>query len=161
MDKLLECKYPLGLENGAISDSQISASSQWDSAHSPARGRLHLRDEEKAGAWSARANDGNQWLQIDLGGQETKVTRVGTQGRNDNNQRVTKYKLQYGNDEESLQYFKEEGQSADKVRQQIFSGMYSELDGFKMRSHTKSGKWATDTFGFDTFNKIRMKAQRN
>ena len=124
LDKLLECEYtyPLGMENGAISDSQISASSQWDSGFSPKNGRLHLRDEqgpEKKGAWAVRTNNDKQWLQIDLRDQQTKVTRVGTQGRNGFNQWVTKYKLQYGNDEGSLQYFKEEGQSADKVRLQI------------------------------------------
>ena len=119
LDKLLECEYtyPLGMENGAISDSQISASSQWDSSLSPKNGRLN--HEEKGGAWSARTNNDKQWLQIDLRDQQTKVTRVGTQGRNGHIQWVTKYKLQYGNDEGSLQYFKEEGQSADKVRLQI------------------------------------------
>ena len=119
LDKLLECEYtyPLGMENGAISDSQINASSQWDSGLSPKNGRLH--HEEKGGAWSARTNNDKQWLQIDLRDQQTKVTRVGTQGRNGHIQWVTKYKLQYGNDEGSLQYFKEEGQSADKVRLQI------------------------------------------
>ena len=118
LKKLLECEYtyPLGMENGAISDSQISASSQWDSSLSPKNGRLN---HEQGGAWAARRNNDEQWLQIDLRDQQTKVTRVGTQGRSRNRQRVRKYKLQYGNDEGSLQYFKEEGQSADKVRLQI------------------------------------------
>ena len=118
LDKLLECEYtyPLGMENGAISDSQISASSQWDSSLSPKNGRLN---HEQGGAWAARRNNDEQWLQIDLRDQQTKVTRVGTQGRSRNRQWVRKYKLQYGNDEGSLQYFKEEGQSADKVRLQI------------------------------------------
>ena len=122
LDKLLECEYtyPLGMENGAISDSQISASSQWDSSLSPKNGRLnHEQGPKKGGAWAARRNNDEQWLQIDLRDQQTKVTRVGTQGRSRNRQRVRKYKLQYGNDEGSLQYFKEEGQSADKVRLQI------------------------------------------
>nr|XP_058946188.1 venom prothrombin activator pseutarin-C non-catalytic subunit-like [Pocillopora verrucosa] len=116
--ELYDCKAcinALGMENGAISDSQISASSQWNSNLSPKNGRLHHEQgPEKGGAWSARTNDDKQWLQIDLRDQQTKVTRVGTQGRNGVNQWVTKYKLQYGNDEGSLQYFKEEGQSADK-----------------------------------------------
>ena len=122
LDKRLECEYtyPLGMENGAISDSQISASSQWDSSLSHKNGRLHHEQgPEKGGAWAARRNNDEQWLQIDLRDQQTKVTRVGTQGRNGVNQWVTKYKLQYGNDEGSLQYFKEEGQSAVKVRLQI------------------------------------------
>ena len=108
------------MENGAISDSQISASSQWDSSLSPKNGRLnHEQGPKKGGAWAAKRNNDEQWLQIDLRDQQTKVTRVGTQGRSRNRQRVRKYKLQYGNDKGSLQYFKEEGQSAVKVRLQI------------------------------------------
>ena len=83
LDKLLECEYtyPLGMENGAISDSQISASSQWDSSLSPKNGRLnHEQGPKKRGAWSARTNNDEQWLQIDLRDQQTKVTRVGMQG---------------------------------------------------------------------------------
>ena len=105
------------MENGTISDGQISASSEFSSNDAATHGRLHYKPEyPKAGAWAvALPLDGNQWLQIDLRSRQTKVTRVATQGRFDYPQWVTKYKLQYGNDEESLQYFKEQGQSADKV----------------------------------------------
>lgn len=111
----LECKDPLGMENGVISDDQISASSQWDIPNAADRARLHLVRVQKAGAWAAASNNANQWLQIYLGSQVTKVTRVATQGRYDHVQRVTKYKLQYGNDGKSWQYFREHGHSADKV----------------------------------------------
>ena len=100
------------MEDGSISDSQISASSQLDSSHAAIHGRLHFG---KAGSWSASSNDVNQWLQIDLGSRHTEVTRVATQGRNDYPQWVAKYKLQYSDDGVNFQYYKEQGQPADKV----------------------------------------------
>ena len=103
------------MESGDISDAQISASSEWDANHAAIQGRLGFQAVSgKAGSWSARANDGNQWLQIDLGNQHTKVTGVTTQGRNGYSQWVTKYKLQYSDDGVTFQYYWEHG--AIKVR---------------------------------------------
>ena len=104
------------MEHYAIADGQIGASSQWDMNHAAIQGRLHFKlSGVKRGAWSARSNDVNQWLQIDLGNMYTKVTRVASQGRDGFNQWVTKYKLQYNNDGVNFQYYKDEGQAADKV----------------------------------------------
>jgi len=114
----LGCLEALGMESGAISDKQITASSQWDSNHAPFQGRLHFQGYTfKAGSWSAGKNDLHQWLQVDLGSQYIKVTLVATQGRDAfvHDQWVTKYKLQYSNDGENFQYYKEQGQNADKV----------------------------------------------
>ena len=103
------------METGAISDAQISASSEWDANHAAKQGRLDFQAVSgKAGSWSAKANNVNQWLQIDLGNQHSKVTRVATQGRNAHSQRVTKYKLQYSDDGVNFQYYRENG--AIKVR---------------------------------------------
>ena len=106
------------MESGAISDGQITASSQWSVQHPPSQGRLHLQNTaEQVGAWSARDMDVNQWLQVDLGNQVTAVTRVATQGRNKRHlQWVTKYNLQYGDDGVNFQYYKEHGQTANKVK---------------------------------------------
>ena len=105
------------MENGAISDGQISASSQLDSSHAVTQARLRFKATAgKAGSWSARSNDVHQWLQIDLGSRHTNVTRVATQGRNDSLQWVTSYKLQYSYDDVNFQYYKEQGQTAAKVK---------------------------------------------
>ncbi len=107
------------MANGRISDAQISASSEWDFNHAAIQGRLNFKETgSKDGGWSARTNDVNQWLQIDLIGQDTRVTRVATQGRNGAlyKQWVTKYKLQYSNDGVSFMYYREQGQAMDKVR---------------------------------------------
>ncbi|XP_068731165.1 EGF-like repeat and discoidin I-like domain-containing protein 3 [Montipora capricornis] len=111
-----ECDFNLGMESGLISDLQIGASSQWDSNNGPSQGRLYYKETtSKAGAWAAALNNVNQWLQIYLG--NAIITRVATQGRNYNpswpygvhTQWVTKYKLQYSNDNVTFQYYKEQG----------------------------------------------------
>ena len=78
------------MEKGAISDGQISASSQLDANHEASQGRLNLK-----GSWSAYANDAKQWLQIDLGSNRLTVTRVATQGSNFQSQWVINYTLKY------------------------------------------------------------------
>ena len=104
------------MENGAIADAQITAYSIWDDNHAASQARLDFKAIAKSGAWSAKRNDNQQWLQVDLGSQYAKVTRVGTQGRDDYSQWVIKYKLQYGNDEAKLQFYKGKGKNIDKVK---------------------------------------------
>ncbi len=105
------------MENGTISDAQITGSSQWDANHAAIQGRLNFKAIPwSAGCWSAGSNDLHPWLQVDMGSQYTKVTRVATQGRNDYDQWVTKYKLQYSNDGASFQYYREQRQTGDKVK---------------------------------------------
>ena len=104
------------MESGAISDRQITASSQLDANHAATEGRLNFKaTANKAGSWSAGSNDSSQWLQVDLGSQHTKVTRVATQGRHDAAEWVTKYKLQYS-DGVNFQYYTEPGRLENKVR---------------------------------------------
>jgi len=105
------------MESGAISDVQITASSQMDADHLAIRGRLQCETASgTAGSWSAGNSDVNQWLQVDLGSRYTKVTRVATQGKKDVAQWVTKYKLQYSYDGVTFQYYREEGKTVDKVK---------------------------------------------
>lgn len=111
----LACQKPLGMERRFITDAQISASSQFDVNHAAVKARLHFKaGGGNQGAWSAAANNQNQFLQVDLGA-ETLVKVIGTQGRNAYDQCVTSYKLQYSNDGFSFQYHKDAGGSVDKV----------------------------------------------
>ena len=112
-----ECHDALGVESGAISDRQMSASSQWDENYAASQGRLYVEAVSgKSGSWSAKDNNVSQWLQVDLGNPHTKVTALATQGRNDHPQWVTKYKVQYSGDSVSFQYFMEEQSSKIRVR---------------------------------------------
>ena len=94
------------MENQAISDAQVTASSQMDNTHSAREARLHSKsDGNQRGGWVAFRNDLNQWLQVDLG-TFTRVTRVATQGRDGYDQWVTKYRLQYSDDGDTFHSFK-------------------------------------------------------
>lgn len=86
----------LGMEDGRIKDSALSASSIHSGACATKFGRLHLVPPSgNAGAWCARTLDTNQWIKIDLG-KPTTVTKVATQGRQDCcNQWVTSYAVSY------------------------------------------------------------------
>jgi len=105
------------MENRAILDGQISASSELNDDTAAIQGRLFFQaTRRKQGAWSAAQRDLKQWLQIDLGSQFTKVTRIATQGKNGGNaQWVERYKLQYSNDGVNFQTYREQGQKRDKV----------------------------------------------
>ena len=106
------------MEDGRIKNKKISASSELNSNHAAIQGRLHFQETAtKAGGWRATTRDANQWLQIDLSSQYSKVTRVATQGRNGYwNEYVSSYKLQYSNDGVTFQYYREPGEDTDKVK---------------------------------------------
>ena len=106
------------MENGEILDKKITSSSQVDMIHAAIQGRLHFQATPgKAGSWSAGSEDSSPWLQVDLNIQNTRVTRVATQGRNGPfAQWVTEYKLQYSNGGVSFKYYKEPGQTIERVR---------------------------------------------
>ena len=104
------------MENGEISDRQITASSQLDASHAALQGRLNLKATGNKGAsWSAVSNDPSHWFQVDLNSPNTKVTGVATQGSNHPPQWVTKYKLQFSNDEEKFRYYTDPRQIENKV----------------------------------------------
>ncbi|KAL9978605.1 hypothetical protein ACROYT_G016141 [Oculina patagonica] len=89
------CSMSLGMEDGRIQDSAMTASTINDNNHAAKLGRLNLvAASGNAGAWCAKKNDVNQWLQIDLG-TPTTVTKVATQGRQEASQWVTSYWLSY------------------------------------------------------------------
>ena len=104
--KCLECQEALGMKYGSITDEQISASSEWDSNHAAIQGRLDFRAIRKSGSWSARINNRNQWLQVDLRSQHATVTGVATQGRSDNNQWVVRYILYYSNNGRYFRFYR-------------------------------------------------------
>ena len=111
-----ECQDALGMQSGDISNGQVSASSEWDGNHAAIQARLYFEAAHgKAGSWSAKYNNLNQWLQIDLGSKH-EVTGLATQGRNGYGQWVTKYKVQYSDNGVNFQYYMQQGQAPIKVK---------------------------------------------
>ena len=107
------------MESGLIKDAQITASTQWDPNHAAIQGRLNFpAGGGKAGSWSSRQNNVNQWIQVDLL-TYTKVTRIVTQGRNAFGQWVTKYTLRYSADGVTFVTYHLPGQSSAKVELQL------------------------------------------
>ena len=126
----LGCNRALGMESNEILDKQITASSEFDAIHAAHQGRLNFQavvsgSSRKAGSWSALVNDQHQWLQVELLKEESFVTSVATQGRNSGiyNQWITKYKLQYSNNDVNFEYYQDEGQNTTKVKQKL-TGRY-------------------------------------
>ena len=103
------------MENGKISNGDITASSELINEHHAYQGRLNFKKGKgKGGAWTAREKNDKQWLQVDLGSQFTRVTGVATQGREDSDKWVTEYNLQNSNKTSQFQYYKEKGQNMVK-----------------------------------------------
>ena len=115
---LLECQDALGMENHTISDARISASSERTVSYRAFQGRLHLKnDGDIRGSWASARDDKAQWLQVDLGNPNTSVTGVATQGRDNHDWWVIKYKLQYSKLSTSMELheYKEEYEDQSKV----------------------------------------------
>ncbi|CAJ0916636.1 unnamed protein product [Ranitomeya imitator] len=113
------CYGFLGMENGAIPDSQITASSvlEWTdhagqiNIWKPERARL-----KKLGpAWAASFNDEHQWLQIDLN-KLTKVSGIITTGSTMSayNYYVTSYRIEHSEDGLKWTVYKEANVDRDK-----------------------------------------------
>lgn len=100
------------MQNGVISDGQISASSQADQQHRAELSRLHLQGKN----WVPRSNDQHPWLQIDLGTPINVVTAVATQGRQLYPRWVRTYRVAYSDDAVNFQLYTEQGQNQSKVK---------------------------------------------
>ncbi|XP_053908028.1 epithelial discoidin domain-containing receptor 1-like isoform X4 [Cuculus canorus] len=75
------CRFALGMEDGSIPDSRISASSAWSDSTAAHHGRLGRSDGD--GAWCPAGPvfpEEEEFLEVDLGRLHL-VTLVGTQGR--------------------------------------------------------------------------------
>ena len=92
-----KCDVPLGIQDGRITQSMLTASSMYNRYYGPWSARLQARNHGAIrGGWLARVNNNRQWLQIDLGAKSV-VKRIATQGRYDANQWVTSYTVSYSN----------------------------------------------------------------
>ncbi|TNV75342.1 hypothetical protein FGO68_gene2780 [Halteria grandinella] len=74
------------------------ASSEWDANHSVNHSMLNqVKSEKAAGGWQASSDDSEQWIGVCFGSPK-KVVKVALQGRSDNKQRVTQFRVKYSLD---------------------------------------------------------------
>ncbi|XP_026154124.1 macrophage mannose receptor 1 isoform X2 [Mastacembelus armatus] len=85
------CLHGLGVEDGNITDSQLSASSS-TGLFTPDQARLKGNS-----CWMPSGNPTASWIQVNLG-QTKKVTGIVTQGCPHNDHWLTKYKIQHSMD---------------------------------------------------------------
>ena len=91
----LDCYSPLGMEDGRITDNQLSASTElslYKRSRDANLARLNGRR-----CWIPQKNNANQWIQINFT-EETVITGIVTQGRPDDDRWVTKYLVKFSLD---------------------------------------------------------------
>ena len=94
------------MENRAIVDSQISASSVHAWSTSPTLARLNLQLPSPLGSWVASSSDSSPWLQVDFL-THAKVIAIITQGQADTPSFVGTFTVSYGNNNEDFQQYEE------------------------------------------------------
>ena len=107
------CKDPkaLGLEEGIVKDSQITASSQRNQLYAAKNARLNFQGRVgRKAAWIAKSNNDQEWLQVDLQ-HEVDLTGVSSQGRHGctYNQWVESYTVSHSNNGRYFIDFKQNG----------------------------------------------------
>ena len=93
------------MESLAIADAQISVSSEYNASYAASHARLYYK-----GGWVAATNDENQWLEVDMESQLTRVARISTQGAYSDGSVlgwVTSYQLQFSSDGVTFQNYTE------------------------------------------------------
>ena len=100
-----------------LNDDAFSSSSEWNLEHSAKFCRLNSNDGKAN--WSAKKNDENQWIQVDLGKSEL-INKVAVQGRFNYAQWVTKYNLLISSDLKNWTKFEKIEGSIDQETVSIY-----------------------------------------
>ena len=106
------------MESLAIADAQISASSEYNASYAASHARLYYK-----GGWVAATNDENQWLEVDMESQLTRVARISTQGAHSDGSAlgwVTSYQLQFSSDGMNFQTYTERENANSTVSHSCF-----------------------------------------
>ena len=94
------------MENGAILDSQVSASSTHALSNSPALARLNLQPPSPLGSWVASSSDSSPWLQVDFL-THAKISGIITQGQADTSSFVATFTISFSNNNKDFQSYEE------------------------------------------------------
>ncbi|XP_036298914.1 coagulation factor V isoform X1 [Pipistrellus kuhlii] len=112
------CSTPLGMESGKIKNTQITASSfkksWWGGNWEPFCARLNAQGH--VNAWQAKANNNQQWLQIDLLKMK-KITAIVTQGCKSlsSEMYVKSYTIHYSDQGVDWKPYRQKSSMVDKV----------------------------------------------
>uniref|UniRef100_A0A8C4MME7 Coagulation factor V n=1 Tax=Equus asinus TaxID=9793 RepID=A0A8C4MME7_EQUAS len=112
------CSTPLGMESGKIGNKQITASSfkksWWGDYWEPFYARLNAQG--RVNAWQAKANNNQQWLQIDLL-KIKKITAIVTQGCKSlsSEMYVKSYTIHYSDQGEEWKPYRQKASMVDKI----------------------------------------------
>ena len=94
------------MENGAILDSQVSASSTHTWSNFPTLARLNLQPASPLGSWVASSTDSYPWLQVDFF-THAKISGIITQGQADTSSFVATFTVSFGNNNKDFQKYEE------------------------------------------------------
>ncbi|CAB4028312.1 Hypothetical predicted protein, partial [Paramuricea clavata] len=121
IDTILRESIPLGMENGLILDSQLSASSEkYYYISGAASGRLNSETvpNERHGGWIAADDDSAPWLQVDFISNAT-ITAIITQGLDTGGNYVKEYTVMFNNSETGMQDYTGPSTGQITVRESI------------------------------------------
>ena len=98
------CAILLGMKDGTIQDSQITASSELGEKYPAVNARLDRPRIDGKVAWVSATNDLNQWIQVEFT-THTYVSGILLQGRAESVglMWVTRYTVEYSSDGETWQ----------------------------------------------------------
>ena len=123
------CGHRLGMEDGSIPDSRITASSTYDKCNT-SYGRLNEMGTLGYAGWcSGNDNTSSSWFQVDLATQ-MQVEGVIMQGSHDSpefNEWVTAYQVQYSDGETIWRYVRGTSSQTAQVRFMISQIMASHM----------------------------------
>ena len=121
------CSSALGMENGRIPDSRITASSVHANRSDlqPWTGRLN----KSSGAWTPQLNQSENWLKVDLA-QKMIVTKIATQGRPVHTAWVTSYNISFSQDDHAWEVYKEHG--VEKVKGIFYAEVTAKITGIRV-----------------------------
>ena len=115
-----DCQGALGMENGKITNNEISASSVYNSNTGASRARLNfIPSGGVSGGWVAAVEDDKPTLTITFSYPFTRVTGIATQGRQDASQWVKTYRLRYSKPNGEKGFYQDPGETLYKVNNNL------------------------------------------
>ncbi|PFX30092.1 Down syndrome cell adhesion molecule-like protein 1-like [Stylophora pistillata] len=163
LDSVRGCvDYYLGMENGAIQDNEITASSIQNGSTPAKNGRLNYTS---GSSWCAGTGNSKPYLQIDLKTLHI-ICAVSAQGNSHADQWVTNYTLQLSTDGTTWEDYREGGKikilvgnnDRNSEVKHVVYGVLTRYLRFLPRTHQGGVCMRTEVFGVEKMSTCDMKA---